>query len=136
MILIDSSFLVAYHNTRDVHHEAAVGLMRRFLEGEFGPGLLLEYVYLEVATVLAARADLATAIAVGDTLLQAKELEFVPCSELFLDACETFRAQGAAGLSFTDSAILTVARRRDVAHVATFDADFRGIDGITAVPQA
>ena len=47
MIVLDSSFLVAFHNERDAHHGAARGLMERFLEGEWGRGLLLEYVVLE-----------------------------------------------------------------------------------------
>ncbi len=136
MILFDSSFVVAYHNTRDVHHLAAAELMDRFLEGEWGSGLLLEYVFVEVATVLAARVNLATAAEVGDALLRAEELEFVPCSDLFLDAYETFRAQNAADLSFTDAAIVTVARQREVPHVATFDTDFRGLRGIMALPEA
>lgn len=135
-MLLDSSFLVAFHNTRDVHHRSAVEVMDRFLEGEWGAGLLLEYVFLEVVTVLAARASLATAMVVGDGLLQAEELEFVPCSELLLDAYSTFCAQHPEGLSLTDSAIVTVARQRDVPHLATFDTDLRRVDGILVVPGA
>ena len=44
MIVLDSSFLIAFHNTRDAHHESAAGMMARFLDGEWGRGLLLEYV--------------------------------------------------------------------------------------------
>jgi len=134
LIILDSSFLVAFHNTRDAHHAAAAQVMERFLDGEWGPGLLLEYVFLEVATVLAARADLATAVTVGDELLRAEEVEFVPCSEIFLDVYSTFCNQDPEGLSLADSAIVTVSRQRDVPYVATFDTDFHGIDGIIAVP--
>ena len=52
MIILDTSFLVAYHNERDVNHAAAGAIMSRFLTGEWGDGWLLEYVYLEVVTVL------------------------------------------------------------------------------------
>ena len=55
MILLDSSFFCAWHNERDVHHADAHGVMQRFLAGDWGPGLLLEYVFLEVVTVLLAR---------------------------------------------------------------------------------
>ena len=48
MIVLDSSFLIAFHNERDSHHNAAYGLMERFLAGDWGRGLLLEYVFLEV----------------------------------------------------------------------------------------
>jgi hypothetical protein len=68
------------------------------------------------------------AAAVATALLQAREIDFVPCSELFLDTLETFRSQGNAKLSFTDAAIITMARRGD-GFVATFDSDFRGLSG-------
>jgi hypothetical protein len=53
--------------------------------------LLLEYVFLEVVTVLLVRRDLAVATRVGRLLLDAEELEFVPCSDLFLETLQTFR---------------------------------------------
>ena len=55
MIVVDSSFLCAWYNDRDVHHPSAREVMKRFLDGEWGRGILLDYVLLEVATVLLAR---------------------------------------------------------------------------------
>jgi len=48
VIVLDSSFLIAYHNERDVHHPAAAEAMQKFLAGAWGRGLLLERVFLEV----------------------------------------------------------------------------------------
>lgn len=134
MIVLDSSFLIAHYNERDIHHKAARRLMERFLEAEWGRGLLLEYVFLEIVTVLLARRGLAVADAVGRVLLQSKELEFVPCSDFFSGTLETFRNQTRGALSFTDAAIVTAARQRAQGLVATFDADFRELAGITVVP--
>lgn len=134
MIVLDSSLLVAVHNQRDVHHAAATAVVERVIAGEWGRALLLEYVFLEVVTVLLARRGLPTALSVGSTLLQAREIEFAPCSDFFLDTLSTFRAQGRAGLSFTDAAIVTAARRRPPGYVATFDTDFREVAGVTVVP--
>ena len=133
MIILDSSFLIAFHNTRDAHHPQATEIMSRFLEGEWGHGLLLEHIFLEVVTVLAARVDLAAAIDVGDTLLRASELEFVACSDVFPGAYATFRSQGGSGLSLADAAIVAVARERGVPCVATYDDDFRKIREIAVV---
>lgn len=135
MIVLDSSFLVAYHNARDVHHAAAAQAMTSLLEGEWGQALLLEYVFLEVVTVLLSRRGLAVASEVATRLLQAREVEFVPCSELFVEALQTFREQAAGRLSFTDAAIVTVARRQTPGFIATFDADFRGLEGVSVVPD-
>ena len=51
MIVLDSTFLIGFHNERDAHHGSASVLTERGV----GSGLLLEYVFLEVATVLLVR---------------------------------------------------------------------------------
>ena len=134
MIVLDSSFLVAYHNRRDVHHRAAAATMDRLVAGEWGPALLLEYVFLEVVTVLLARRGLDVAVRVATVLLQARDVEFVPSSDMFLDVMEAFRTQRDGRLSFTDAAVVTVARHRDARFVATFDRDFRRLEGLAVVP--
>jgi predicted nucleic acid-binding protein len=71
---------------------------------------------------------------VGAKLLQAAEVDFLPCSDLFLDTLETFRNQPGDNLSFTDSAIVTLARRHAPGFVASFDKDLRDIEGVSVVP--
>jgi predicted nucleic acid-binding protein len=90
VIVLDSSFLVACHNRRDVHHEASADAMGRLAAGEWGRALLLEYVFVEVVTVLLARRGPASTSEAATTSLEAREVEFVPCSELFLASLETF----------------------------------------------
>lgn len=135
MIVLDSSFLVAYHNSRDVHHQAAAAIMADLLDDRWGRGLLLEYVFLEVVTVIMARRGREAAASVADVLLEARELELVPCSGLFLDAVETFRRQRDTRLSFVDAAIVNVALERADGIVATFDRELSGLEGISAVPR-
>jgi predicted nucleic acid-binding protein len=135
VIVLDSSFLIAFHNERDSHHVAACASMERFLGGAWGKGLLLEYVYLEVVTVLLVRRDLATAVRVGQILLDAEELEFVPCSDFFLESVKAFSSQQKTKLSLADSAIAHVARARAEGKVITFDAEFRNAAGIKVHPK-
>jgi len=89
---------------------------------------------LEVATVLLVRRDLEVALRVGRLLLEAEELEFLPCSDLFLEAFETFAGQGSTRLSFADAAIAHVARQRAGGLVLTFDDELRKLPTIR-VPQ-
>ena len=105
MIVLDSSFLVGFHNERDAHHQSASALMDHFLAGKWGRGLLLEYVFLEVTTVLLVRLDLNVATRVGNILLEAQELEFVPCSDFFPEIFKAFQEQKSMRLSFANSAI-------------------------------
>ena len=134
MVVVDSSFLVAYHNERDTHHGAAERAMERLIAGDWGPAVLLEYVFLEVVTVVLARRGHGSAVRVGTALLEAAEIQFLPCSELFAETLNAFRAQPAGVLSFTDAAIVVVAERRQ-APVLTFDQDFRTVRGLQILPQ-
>jgi predicted nucleic acid-binding protein len=109
--------------------------MERLLADEWGAPLLLEYVFLEVVTVLLARRGLEVASQVAMVLLQAREVEFVPCSDIFLNTLETFRTQRGTRLSFTDAAIITVARQREARFLASFDQDFRQVSGLVLVPD-
>jgi predicted nucleic acid-binding protein len=135
MIVLDSSFLVAFHNSRDVHHQAAAAVMADLLGDRWGRGLLLEYVFLEVVTVIMARRGPSAADSVAGVLIEARELELVPCSGLFLDAVDTFRGQRDTRLSFVDAAIVNVARTRADGLVATFDSELSGLEGISSVPS-
>ena len=134
MIVLDSSFLIAFYNDRDSQHGAARGLMREFLSGRWGRGLLPEYVFLEVVTVLLVRRDLATAVRTGHLLLEAQELEFVPCSDVFVDTLQLFGSQKNTALSFADAAIAVIARTRAEGQVLTFDAGFRKMKGLRPEP--
>jgi predicted nucleic acid-binding protein len=133
VIVLDSSVLCAYHNTRDVHHPAARDVVARLVAGEWDRGLLLEYVFLEVVTVLLARRGADTAMAAATALLEARELDFVPCSPFFRDTLLTFQSQARRILSFTDATIVTVARQRKAA-LATFDRGFRDVPGLDLIP--
>jgi uncharacterized protein len=135
LIVLDSSFLIAFHNRDDVHHESAAAAIDELLHGKWGEALLPEYVLLEVTTVLAARRNLTTAAQVGELLLEARELELVPCHEFLMETFDVFRRQkGRNVLSFTDSAIVAIARRKDAKFIATFDRGFDQIKELVKVP--
>ncbi len=103
--------------------------------GKWGRVLLLEYVFLEVVTVLRARLGPAESIDVGSRLLESEEFTFIPCSELFSSTFDVFRDQVSGRLSFTDAAIVVAARQFADGRVATFDRDFHSVPGLTIVPS-
>lgn len=136
MIVLDSSFLIAFYNERDVHHERARLLMERFLAGAWGEGLLLEYVFVEIATVLLARRNLSVASRVGQLLLDARELEFMRCSGYFDETMSSFTSQSGTRLSFCDIAIANVARSRAEGQILTFDEEFLKIPDLRVNPAS
>jgi predicted nucleic acid-binding protein len=103
--------------------------------GQWGQALLPEYVFLEVVTVLRARRSVGVAAEVGNTLLAAADITFVPCSDVFVDTFEIFRNERGRELSFADAAIVAIARREKARFIATFDEDFQGLKGVTIVPE-
>jgi uncharacterized protein len=130
LIVLDSSFVIGFYNERDAHHKTARALMNQFLAGTWGKGLLLEYVLLEVMTVLLMRRDLTVATRVGQILLEAAELDFVPCSDFFSATMRRFAAQTTTGLSFVDCAIATIAEKRSGGLLLSFDEEFRKIPNL------
>jgi len=138
LIVLDSSFLVAYLNENDAHHGAAAAIMQALIEGRWGRALLPEYVFLEVVTVLMVRRDSTLASRAARTLLQAREVDFVPCSEIFEATLDVFLDQCDTRLSFTDAAIVGIARQHPPGLIATFDRGFDEVPGATVVrgPEA
>jgi len=108
--------------------------MNRLIDGAWGVALLPEYVFLETMTVLLLRRNLLAAVETGEILLRAREVEFVPSSDIFIEAWTIFRGQQKTKLSFADAAILAVVRRRDAEAVATFDRTLARLSGKEVVP--
>lgn len=133
MIVLDSSFLIAYHNTSDVHHAEAARIMAQIAGGRWGRPLLLEYVFLETVTVLLLRRGAEKAAEVAGQLLAASDADFLPCSDLFLRVVDSFRTQASGRLTFVDCAIITAAREREAGHLATFDRDLEGLEDLEVV---
>ena len=125
MIVLDSSFLIGFHNERDAHHGAASVLMERFLGGEWGRGLLLEYIFLEVVTVLLARRDVEWLRASEGCCLKPKSWNLSPVPICFQKRLKPLPRQGNTRLSFADAAIAHVARQRTDGLVLTFDDELR-----------
>jgi len=80
------------------------------------------------------RRDLATAVRTARLLLEAQELEFVPCSDVFLDVVQLLGTQKKTSLSFADVTIALIARTRADGKVLTFDAGFRKMKGLRPEP--
>ncbi len=134
MIVVDTSILLAFHNTRDARHAEALDAMQRFSSGTWGKGLLLEYVFLETVSRLKAAAGPVVAIQSGSILRRAHQFEFVPSSDQFGRYWAEFQSNYLTPLNFTDQAIVVTARERTGGKVLAVDAVFRQVPGITVFP--
>ncbi len=125
MIILDSSFLVAFYNTNDQNHVKAVGLMKEIIAGKFGVVVISDYIFDEVVTVaLIKLKSLKEATRIGNSLLSAVMVLTIDKS-LFDSTWNRFKTQRSTHLSFTDCSILEMASKNDIDYIATFDKEFK-----------
>jgi predicted nucleic acid-binding protein len=133
MIVLDTSFYVAYKNTRDEHHAAAAAAWEEVVAS--APILLHEYALAEITAVLVRRLGTATAAAHATELLEAAEVEVVPAWPGFPAAWRRFAQQRGTRHGLADAALLQMAEERGVRRIATFDQEFRKAKGVSLVPN-
>lgn len=93
MIFIDSSAIIAYKNTDDINHKKAANIFQKLNAGEYGIGIISEFVFSEVTTVLALRKSMEAAKEVGNVLLEAREIDIMKASEVFERTWDIFTNQ-------------------------------------------
>lgn len=133
MIFLDSSAIIAYKNADDINHKKAAALFQKLNVGEYGIGVISEFVFSEVTTVLALRRSMEAAKEVGNVLLEAREIEIMKASEVFERTWEIFSSQEDSGLSFVDASNLACMEMRGIRKIATFDKDFLGRSEVEVV---
>lgn len=124
MIFLDSSVIIAYKNADDMNHKKAEAIFQNLNEGKYGIGIISEFIFSEVTTVLALRKSIDAAKEVGNILLNAKEIEIMKASDVFERAWEIFINQENTALSFVDSSNLACMEQKRIKKIATFDKDF------------
>ena len=129
MIVLDTSFIVSYFNTRDQNHLKAVKLMKKIHE----PLCITDYIFGEVVTVSLIRLkSLDRATKIGNVLL--KSLKIINVEKTSFDnAWNLFCKQKETVLSFTDCTTISVMLENDIGKIATFDGDFGKISKITVI---
>lgn len=135
MIMLDSSFLIAYHNTKDKNHRQASELMPKIAAGEYGNVNITDYVFDETATYLAAKQNLGEAIKVCSNLLEATELIDITDDD-FKEAWNIFKSQRSTRLSFTDCTTIAAIGASAITKLATFDRDFESFKEISVINQS
>ncbi len=133
MIFLDSSAIIAYKNADDINHRKASDIFQKLNAGDYGIGVISEFVFSEVTTVLALRKSMDAAKEVGNILLEAREIEIMRASEVFERSWEIFSEQENTGLSFVDASNLACMKMRKIKKIATFDKDFVKIRSVEVV---
>jgi predicted nucleic acid-binding protein len=133
VIFLDSSAIIAFKNADDIHHKSAVQVFERIANGEYGQAVITEFIFSEVVTVLLLRVDLETAAAAGRVLEEAEEISILSGSRLFEGGWRVFQEQKGTELSFVDASSIACMVERGIKFIATFDKDFKKVDGVNVV---
>lgn len=128
MIMLDTSFIVAYFNTRDQNHSSAVKIAK-ILANQNHELYITDYLFGEIATVSLVRLkNLEKAAQIGTTILEYCNLLHVD-KDIFEHAWKIFSEQKLR-LSFVDCTTIVVMKNQKIQKIATFDNDFNKIKGI------
>ena len=110
--LIDTSFLIAYHNKRDDHHQRAREIKPEKI-------IINEYIYAEVLDTIYSSQGKKKAVNYSKFL--EKSAEVIPVTKpIMRRAVENFQEKD---LSFTDASIAATAQKLNM-KIVSFDEDF------------
>lgn len=127
-VILDTSFLVSYYNTRDENHGKAKELMSTISKGDFKV-VISDYIFGECCTVFLIRLkDYKKTLTICDLI---KSLEMIKIDDsTFERAFDIFKEQKETKMSFTDCSTLALMELNGIKNIATFDEDFARIKGI------
>lgn len=133
--LVDTGAIYAFVTRSDPHHEAAKRFVREWLDRQ-GVFLLTDVVFAETMTLLKARLGSEVALRVGRELRQNRAYLWLRLGEAGeRDTWAVFQRFTDKDWSYTDCAVLAVARRENVSRVFGFDRHFLQMPGVERVPQ-
>ncbi len=133
MIFLDSSFLIAYEVVTDKHHERALNIMKDIALKKYGMVFTSNFIFDETTTIVFARTkNLENAVGAGESILESFNLVEIT-SAVFKEAWDFFKNQTNTGLSFTDCSNVVVMQSNNIKQIATFDEDFKKIEGVRVV---
>ncbi|MEM2083464.1 MAG: type II toxin-antitoxin system VapC family toxin [Nitrososphaerota archaeon] len=133
MILLDTSFIVAFYNIRDENHSRAKNLMPDIINGKYGHLYISDYIFDETITVIFIRLkNLIETVRIGEYLRKSTKLLEVASSD-FEDAWKIFKKQKETDFSFTDCTSISLMKRMNIKNIATFDEDFLKVKEINVI---
>ena len=130
MIILDTSFLISFYNSRDNNHNKSWKVMEELIAEKHGEICITDYIFDECATVLFSRLkDLEKAVMICESIKKVKCFKIE--DTLFEEAWQIFKNQKNSKFSFTDCTILSLMKEMKINSIATFDKEFEKIASIS-----
>lgn len=130
-VLIDSSVVCAYANTKDVNHLRAKKIIDEIVADRYGKPLITDHIFDEIVSVILRKKGKTLAVELGTYLLNSEFLLAKINETIFTNAWDTFQEKNS--FSFTDCTTLEFMKIFEIDHLATFDKEFKSIKGINVL---
>lgn len=129
VILVDTGIIAAFYNIKDKNHIRANELLDHLRQGNYGTGIITDYVLDETVTLLHIRTKRPKlALKAGEVIISEKLGKFFPMTyELIIKTWENYQTFVKKGLSFTDCSLLTVANFFECNDILSFAEEFDGL---------
>ena len=133
--LIDTGAIYAFTAAGDQHHPEAAQFMRNWIKQD-GIFFLSDLVFIETMTLAKRRLGSEVAIRLGSELRENPIFSWISLSPaLELGTWSAFRSYSDKDWSYTDCALLILARRLKIPGVFSFDSHFGQMPGIRRLPS-
>jgi predicted nucleic acid-binding protein len=135
-VLVDTGAMYAFVVRNDEHHDAARAFVRRWLRGQ-RLFILADVVFAETMTLLKLRTGAQIAVRVGRELRQNPAYQWEELGrEGERETWGVFQKYEDKSWSYTDCAMLVLARRLRVPHIFAFDRHFLQMPGVVRLPRS
>jgi len=106
--------------------------MEKIRLNNYGEAFLTDFIFDETLTVLLSKIkDKNRLISIGE-ILKMKIKERIS-EDLFERSWKIFKEQNKTSFSFTDCSIIAVINKTNTSYLATFDEEFKSIEGISII---
>ena len=127
-LLLDTSFLIAFHNERDVHHLKARTLWKTIEDLTHGQYFISDYIFDELMSVSLRKNGKEETLQLGNHVIHSIPLINIDAT-LFKETWKFFTTTNH-NFSFTDCTNLIILKELGITTLATFDKEFTIIKDI------
>jgi predicted nucleic acid-binding protein len=126
---LDTSFLIAFFDSGDEHHEKAREILKKIKSEEL---IISDQIFSELVNTVFSKVGYKTARDCSKYLGKS-QIKIIYLNEPgFLKTCKLFKENQ---ISFTDCSIVSTMKILGIKKLATFDKDFKKFEEIEKVPE-
>ena len=130
-VLLDTSFIIAFDNERDVHHKNAAIIWNKIAKMDYGQYFISDHIFDEVIGVSLRRIGKEKTLGLCNKIIKSIPIINVD-NQLFKESWNLFK-ESNLNLSFTDCTNIILTRLFKSNKIASFDEDFNKIKGIEVI---